>query len=334
MQPVLADEHSLALACEHLAAGRLVGVPTETVYGLAANAFDPLAVRRIYTAKGRPDNNPLIVHVAGSDQLPDVVDWPLDAETGRLLDAIIDLWPGPLTVVLPRARRIPDEVTAGLSTVAVRIPKHPVMQSLLTRCGFPVAAPSANRSKYVSPTTAQHVVDGLGDQVAMVLDGGRCSVGLESTIVSLRPSPRILRPGTVTAEMLAKRWGVPAASLLPSGAKSPAVDEPAVLEAPGMMLQHYSPTTRLAFADDATSSTKGQVGRIAFAPLPDSRLTEYAVVRVLSQSGDLMEVASGLFAALRELDQLQLDWILVDRCSSDGIGRAIMDRLTRAVANH
>lgn len=356
MQPVTANDESIARACEHLSAGRLVGVPTETVYGLAANALDPVAVRRIFAAKGRPDNNPLIVHIADVDRLADVVCWPLEPELQRRLDAIADFWPGPLTVILPRGDRIPDEVTAGLSTVAVRIPSHQVMQTLLRCCGFPLAAPSANRSKYVSPTTAQHVVDGLCDQVAMVLDGGTCSVGLESTIVSLSPKLRVLRPGVITAETLAQRWGVSPESLLPpapltsgesltseslpsesltsSEGRSIEAGEPAVLEAPGMMLQHYSPTTPLAFADAAISAAPGRVGRIAFAPLTQDQRSNFAVVRVLSESGDLSEVASRLFAALRELDSMQLDRIVVDRCTNEGIGRAIMDRLRRGVANH
>ena len=351
MHPVAANDESIARACEHLAAGRLIGVPTETVYGLAANAFDPVAVRRIFAAKGRPDNNPLIVHVADIDRLAEVVRWPLDRQVQRRLDAISDLWPGPLTVVLPRGEQIPDEVTAGLSTVAVRVPSHWAMQALLRRCPFPLAAPSANRSKYVSPTTAQHVLDGLSDRVAMVLDGGTCSVGLESTIVSLSPTLRVLRPGVITAETLAQRWQVAAESLLaaefPTSAKTPTSkelstlasrsadgDAPTVLEAPGMMLQHYSPTTPLAFVDTEPVGSAERIGRIAFTPLSHELQSQYAVVRVLSETGDLREVASRLFASLRELDSLQLDRIVVDQCVNEGIGRAIMDRLRRGVANH
>ncbi|QDV70209.1 Threonylcarbamoyl-AMP synthase [Rosistilla carotiformis] len=311
-------------ACRFLAAGELIGVPTETVYGLAANALDAAAVRKIFAAKGRPDNNPLIVHVADLDAMQQVVRWPLDPITMRQFDAIVDLWPGPLTIVLPRSDRLPAEVTAGQSTVAVRIPSHPVMQQLLRRSGLPLAAPSANRSKYVSPTTAAHVVDGLGDRVAMVLDGGACSVGLESTIVALGERPRLLRPGAITAETLASRWNVPVEALLP-------VDQqPVVLEAPGMMLQHYSPQTPLWFAERTASTLQGRIGRIAFAPLPDNEREKFAVVRVLSPTGDLEEVGQRLFAVMRELDSMALDAIVTDTCPPHGVGRAIMDRLKRA----
>ncbi|WP_417737967.1 L-threonylcarbamoyladenylate synthase [Rosistilla oblonga] len=324
MRSVAATDRSIEAACEFLAAGELVGVPTETVYGLAANALDESAVRKIFAAKGRPDNNPLIVHLPDVAAMRQVVRWPLDPVVMDQFEAIADLWPGPLTIVLPRSERLPDVVTAGQSTVAVRIPSHPVMQQLLRRSGLPLAAPSANRSKYVSPTTAQHVVDGLGDRVSMVLDGGACTIGLESTIVALGEQPRLLRPGAITAETLATRWNVPVESLLP-------VDQrPVVLEAPGMMLQHYSPRTPLLFADPSASVPAGRVGRIAFAPLSPEESKTFAVVRVLSDTGDLNRVGQHLFAAMRELDAMGLDAIVTDTCAAEGVGRAIMDRLKRA----
>lgn len=319
-------DHAIETACQALAAGELVGVPTETVYGLAANALDAAAVQKIFAAKGRPSNNPLIVHVADLQALRSVVRWPLEPETQRRFDAIKDLWPGPLTIVLPRCETLPDEVTAGLATVAVRIPDHPVMQRLLRRSGLPLAAPSANRSKYISPTTAQHVVDGLGDRVRVVLDGGPCEIGVESTIVALEPQPRLLRPGGISAETLASRWGVAVESLLPAEAAA------MVLEAPGMMLQHYSPQTPLLFADAIDQLPAGRVGRIAFAPLDASEQSRFEVVRVLSEDGDLQPVAQHLFAVMRELDGLQLDAIVADTCPTTGVGRAIMDRLKRAAA--
>ncbi|TWU36669.1 Threonylcarbamoyl-AMP synthase [Novipirellula aureliae] len=320
-------DHARAL----LTSGRLVAIPTETVYGLAANAWDASAVRKIFSVKNRPPNNPLIVHVASLDRVVDAVRMPLAKPIESQLAAVSDLWPGPLTVVLPRGERIPDIVTAGNQTVAVRIPSHPVTLSLLNRCPFPLAAPSANRSNYVSPTTAAHCEDGLDDTVAMILDGGPCDYGVESTIVRLHESgPRLLRPGGVAAEVLAERFGLSVDTLMEVSANRQATKQ---LEAPGMMSQHYSPTTAVQLLYPGTTIVVPKnTGRIAFQKLADEEVSRYTVVEVLSESGDLEQVAKRLFAALRQLDQAQLTCIHIDTCSPRGIGRAIMDRLERAAA--
>lgn len=318
-------------ACDLLAQDKLVGIPTETVYGLAANAWSSAAVEKIFLAKGRPSNNPLIVHVASVERLSEAVKLPLPAMLQQQLDRVVDLWPGPITFVLPRCMKIPDRVTAGSDTVAVRIPAHPVARTLLERCPFPIAAPSANRSKYVSPTTAEHCLAGLGDHVELIIDGGPCELGVESTIVALQhDGPRLLRPGAVTAEVLASRFGMTIEQLTRSIAAAPRR-----LEAPGMIREHYSPITPLhLLTSDGCGQILPRTGRIAFRPLSPAESTRYEVVETLSTVGDLDEVARGLFAAVRRLDQLGLDQIVVDTCDSTGIGRAIMDRLRRAAAAH
>lgn len=354
-------EAALDRAAALLTRGELVGMPTETVYGLAANATDPDAVARIFAAKGRPAVNPLIVHLADVARLADAVAWPLDATLRSQLDAVTGFWPGPLTLVLPRGPSIPDLVTAGRPTVAVRVPDHPVALRLLERCPFPLAAPSANRSNYVSPTRAEHVAEGLGHAVAMILDGGPCRHGIESTIVSLGgpDGPRLLRPGAVPAEAIRDRLGgslrietVPAVTP-PDGNVNPppdrssppdpspasggtgnatAMEAPGMaMEAPGMMGRHYSPRTPLKILEpQGPSGDRSRCGRLAFAAIPDSEASRYAVVSVLSPTGDLREIASGLFAALRDLDRRGLEAIDVDACQETGLGRAIMDRLRRA----
>jgi len=352
-----ATDANLDAAAEILAGGGLVAIPTETVYGLAASVWQPAAVRGIFAAKGRPSHNPLIVHVASVDRLPEAIRWPPDPVIAEQLHQLAEFWPGPLTVVCPRADTIPDEVTAGRTTVAVRIPAHEVTRRLLDRCPFPLAAPSANRSGYVSPTLAEHVCGraGLGDAVAMVLDGGPCQHGVESTIVLLGDHPRLLRPGSITAEQLAARLGVAEASLTST---DPHVPEPSLpepqssfgqaLPAPGMLLEHYAPRTPLRLispADGPPSDLRSvgsispsptglplRLGRIAFRPLPPGQSAPYAVVETLSHDGELEEVARLLFAALRRLDDLGLDRIDCDTCAEVGLGRAIMDRLRRASA--
>lgn len=347
-------EAALDRAAALLARGELVGMPTETVYGLAANATDPAAVAKVFTAKGRPAVNPLIVHVADASRLAEAVAWPLTPTLRSQLDALAAFWPGPLTLVLPRAASIPDAVTAGRPTVAVRVPDHPVAVGLLARCPFPLAAPSANRSNYVSPTRAEHVADGLGHAVAMILDGGPCEHGIESTIVALGgpDGARLLRPGAVPAEAIRDRLGgvlhvenVPDVTPTadegdpPSDPSRPAEFSPphvtpgntTAMEAPGMMGRHYAPRTPLRIlGPDGPKGDRSRCGRLAFTPIPDSERSRYAAVRILSPTGDLHEVASGLFAAIRDLDHSGLDAIDVDACPESGLGRAIMDRLRRA----
>jgi L-threonylcarbamoyladenylate synthase len=330
---IAASELSIAAAARQLADGNLVGVPTETVYGLAADATNSDAVRKIFQAKGRPSNNPLILHVDSAESAlrwvrVDAPDWL--AEKWRLATSF---WPGPLTVVVPRRAGVVDEVTAGASTVAIRVPSHPVMRSLLTTCGFPIAAPSANPSNYVSPTCARHVDDGLGDKVAMILDGGECESGLESTIIRLvREGVELLRPGGISSEQLIAKFGSVSISqpaikgdVNPSGDLAP-------MPAPGMLAKHYSPSKPL-WRIDAWRSNEldpSRVARIAFAPLADSEAMTFGWYRSISQNGDLDEVARNLFTAIRDADASACQWIIIDQCERTGIGRAIMDRIDRA----
>lgn len=330
-------------AVARLKRGELVGLPTETVYGLAADATDPRAVGRIFRVKGRPATNPLIVHVADVAGLRHVVAWPPSGPIRGQLDALADLWPGPLTVVCPRGPGIPDAVTAGRDTVAARIPDHPVASALLRRCPFPLAAPSANRSNYLSPTRAEHVAEDLGDAVGLILDGGPCLRGVESTIVSLASRPaRLLRPGSITIETLRERLGDVEEPLTVAerpadgdGESTPAGGESPGMESPGMSRKHYAPKTRLILRgpnDRESVPPPGRYGRLAFRAIAADEASAYAAVEVLSDRGDLEQAARELFAALHRLDRLGLDAIIADRCPETGIGRALMDRLRRAAS--
>tara|TARA_R110002049_G_scaffold72490_6_gene187461 strand:+ start:179878 stop:180942 length:1065 start_codon:yes stop_codon:yes gene_type:complete len=334
---VAASESSIAQAAELLAQGKLVAIPTETVYGLAANAWDADAVRKIFQAKNRPATNPLIVHVASVERLADAIASPVDPSIAEQMSVVAGFWPGPLTVVCARGPNIPDIVTAGRSTVAVRIPSHPVVRALLSKCPFPVAAPSANPSNYVSATTARHVADGFrpgadgGASVELILDGGPCQFGVESTIISARAKgPVLLRPGGITAEELRRKFAAIGCSL---SIGSDDKEEKSAKLAPGMMKLHYSPNTRLVLLHQAHDCPAGmRVGRIAFRAIDDRQASMYATVAVLSETGDLREVAQHLFSALRRFDGLSLDEIHCDVCEPTGLGAAIMDRLTRAAS--
>ncbi len=326
-----ASTETITRAAELLRQGELVAFPTETVYGLGADARNEAAVQKIFAAKGRPSNNPLIVHVASIDQALSVTDISRcnDPEiTRQRLAALSALWPGPLSVILPKGNQIAAAVTGGGDTIAVRIPRHPVALELIRGFAGPIAAPSANRSMYVSPTTAAHVEDGLGDRVAMILDGGACEIGLESTVLSLMSTtPRILRPGAVTQEILSQALGC----AVESGHIS--VTSPSPLLSPGLLAKHYSPRTPVVLRSAVTAQTPltAAVGFILFSdePAPFSA----AQIRVLSETRDLNEIAAALFAALRELDQMNLDLIIVDVCEPVGLGEAIMDRLIRATSD-
>ncbi len=313
----VAGEEGLAAAVEALARGELVAMPTETVYGLAADATNPAAVGRIYLAKGRPRFNPLIVHAPSAAEAMRHVRFNEDAE--RLADAF---WPGPMTLVLPLAAgaEIADLVTAGLDTLAVRVPAHPVAQALLAACARPLAAPSANRSGHVSPTTAAHVVDDLGGQVSVILDAGPTSVGLESTIIGLAGDvPVLLRAGGLARAEIERVLGRPLAVAGPAG-HAPA--------APGMLASHYAPAAGLRL--HVTDVREGE-GLLAFGlDLPAG--VEKAVATInLSPSGNLAEAASCFFAALRTLDR-QAATIAVMPIPEIGLGEAINDRLRRAAA--
>lgn len=297
-------------AARLLATGALVAFPTETVYGLGGDARSEAAVAAIYAAKGRPSFNPLIVHVpdmAAARRLA-----VFDARAERLAEAF---WPGPLTLVLPlrEGAGLAAAVTAGLETVAIRVPAHPLAQALLAAFGGPLAAPSANPSGRVSPTTAAHVMEGLGGRIAAVLDGGACRVGVESTIVGLAGGPRLLRPGGVPVEMIEDVLG----EVLVTGGDSTRPTSP------GQLASHYAPAARLRL--NAERPEAGEIW-IGFGPGPEGLS--------LSPTGNTDEAAARLFAALREADALAGPGgrIAVTPVPETGLGRAVNDRLRRAAA--
>ena len=304
------DDAGIAQAADLLRQGELVAFPTETVYGLGGDARSDRAVAGIFAAKGRPSFNPLIVH------LPDLAAAEAIAEFGpRARDLAAAFWPGPLPLVLPlRADAgISPLVTAGLSTVAIRVPAHPLAQRLLRAFGGPVAAPSANPSGRVSPTRAEHVLDGLSGRIAAVLDGGPCAVGLESTILLADPDPILLRPGGLPVEALEAELGTRLASAAPAAKPT----------APGQLASHYAPDAAVRL--DATSARDGEV-LVGFGAVKGS-LT-------LSDTGDLVEAAARLFQTLREADRLAGPGghIAFAPVPDTGLGRAINDRLRRAAA--
>jgi L-threonylcarbamoyladenylate synthase len=319
----LASPAAIDRAVHLLHQGECVGFPTETVYGLGAAALNPVAVQKIYSLKGRPSTNPLIIHLAEAEALSSVA-----VVTGRTeeLKKLLPLWPGPLTVVLPKQSVIPSIVTGGGDSVAVRIPAHPIAQRLLRAAKIPIAAPSANRSQHVSPTSAQHVWDEFGESLSLILDGGPCQVGIESTVLSLVDEvPRILRPGSITVEQLTAILGRVETVAIPLSSEGP-------MPAPGMTALHYAPTTpsRLWSSGEPLPNTGrwGFIGVSSKQPFPAGA----TVARSLSSEGDLNQVAQNLFHVLRELDQYGLDELIIERCSEVGIGVAIMDRLRRATA--
>ena len=304
-----------------LEAGNVVGIPTETVYGLAGNALNTDAVLTIFRVKNRPAFDPLIVHTDTPAKLSRFVT-NLPPAAQQLADAF---WPGPLTLLLPKRNNIPDLVTAGLPTVAVRIPNHPLTLQLLAELDFPLAAPSANPFGYISPTTARHVADQLGNQIPYILDGGPAQVGLESTIVGFEDEvPRIFRLGGLTQVQIEAIVG-------PVTVQTHSTDNPA---APGMLSSHYAPRKPLLLLNPGQSppladhDSPDRVGALVFREpvggIPNGQQ------RVLSATGDLNEAAKNLFAHLRWLDTLDLDLIYAETLPNTGLGTAINDRLRRA----
>ena len=316
------DPQSIRFAAEIIRGGGLVAFPTETVYGLGANALNPDAVARIFEVKQRPSFDPLIVHIATRASLDRLVE-TISLGDHRLMDVF---WPGPLTLVLPKREIVPDIVTAGLSTVAIRMPAHPVAQALIREAGVPIAAPSANPFGYVSPTCAQHVLDGLGDHVDLILDGGPCQIGVESTIVSMVGTwTELLRPGSVTLAELREVIG----PVVRAAASQTVV-------APGQLPRHYAtrtPVTILA-AQGVRPVVHGheRAGLLAMSPLGQAD-ERFCAIEVLSAAGDLREAARHLFAALRRLDTLGLDRLYAEPCDEQGLGLAIMDRLRRCAVS-
>jgi L-threonylcarbamoyladenylate synthase len=320
-----------AAAVELLRKGDVVALPTETVYGLAANALDPIAVAKIFDAKERPRFDPLIVHLPNREWLDRIVELPADDR--QLIAKLADkFWPGPFTMVLPKREIVPDIVTAGLDTVAVRLSAHPLFSEIVAELDKPLAAPSANRFGRVSPTTAQHVFDELHGRISLIIDAGPTEHGIESTIVAVREGEiAILRRGPVTDEQLSQF-----AEVCSSVAA-------ANISSPGQLPSHYMPTTPLRLVDNAGDffpQKNQRVGLLAWHSRggdvhmaqrgTEDRILKFAAVRNLSPQLDLREAAANLFRYLRELDALNLDLIVVERVPSHALGAAIMDRLERA----
>ncbi|HTI49885.1 MAG TPA: L-threonylcarbamoyladenylate synthase [Planctomycetaceae bacterium] len=321
----------LARAAEILRQGGLVAFPTETVYGLGANALEVEAVARVFEVKGRPLFDPLIVHVAGTNEVAPIVRrFPKIAQT-----LAAQFWPGPLTLVLPKSLLVPDLVTAGCPTIAVRVPDHPVALELLRLAGVPLAAPSANLFGRISPTTAAHVREQLGESIDLILDGGPCRVGVESTVLQLtEDQPILLRPGGTPIEEIESLIG-------PVSVPSPVACEPTKpgLTSPGTLPQHYAPRTPLAIVreratvpglneTDANAGSPSRIGLLAFTSPSD--VGRFEAVEVLSAAGDLREATTRFFAALRRLDAAGLDLIVAETFPERGLGRALNDRLRRA----
>lgn len=330
-----ASTDSIARAAELISKGKLVAFPTETVYGLGASAYNAEAVERVFAVKSRPAHNPLIVHIASVDDVHFAARLPIEHKVKERFAAVSQFWPGPLSIVLPKNPRIAPAVSAGLDTVAVRVPDNAVARAIIREARCPIAAPSANVFGSVSPTTAQHVEESLADTIDLVIDGGPCRIGLESTVISLLGEKvQILRPGGITREDLSHVLspGDLAPVELKRFERANTVEERSGLLSPGMLASHYAPRTPLYFKEDFPIRPPGKrVGLICFKEPPaDFPGHEYAYVWILSKDGDLDEVAAKLFAALRQMDGYGLDLLLVDSCPEDGIGYAIMDRLRRA----
>ncbi len=300
-----------------LASGGLVAIPTETVYGLAGNGLNVSAVTRIFEAKRRPFFDPLILHIGSIEQLsPLVTNVPPALQT--LMEAY---WPGPLTVLLPKSINVPDLVTSGQPRVAIRMPNHPLALSLLQSIDFPLAAPSANPFGYVSPTTAQHVAHQLGTEVDYILDGGPCSVGLESTIVGMEQGDVVVyRKGGLPTEDI--EYLIGPIRILDVSSSQP--------QAPGMLLKHYAPRVAVVWLSDWTGPLDSTTGYLGFDHPHESIPSENQMI--LSPTGDLREAAHHLFAYLREMDTWPIQVILVEKVPDHGLGKAINDKLIRATA--
>ena len=315
------QESAIDRALELLRGGQLVALPTETVYGLAGDALNAKTVASIFSVKERPSFDPLIVHLPNMSWLDRIAEVPDDGRilVGKLLQ---DFWPGPLTIVLPRRPLVPDLVAAGLGTVALRISEHPAFARIITAFDGPLGAPSANRFGRISPTTAQHVLEELAGRIPLIIDAGRTRHGLESTIVAVKGSRVcILRKGPITAEKLSEYAEVDDHT------------RDRTLSAPGQLASHYAPRTRLRIVSDAAGFSPPAYQRVGLLAWREANFdSHFAAIRILSPTGDLKEAAANLFIFLRELDALDLDLIVAEEVPKQGLGAAIMDRLTRAAA--
>ncbi len=331
-----ATDEAINEAAERIRSGELVAFPTETVYGLGADGLNSEAVARIFAAKGRPGDNPLILHIASMEQIEPLIQGPLSPAAVRMANAF---WPGPLTMIFPKSKYIPENVCAGLSTVGIRFPVHPDAQRLIAAAGTPIAAPSANRSGKPSPTTAAHVFEDMNGRIPLILDGGECQVGVESTIVDMTGEiPHILRPGGITAEQIAQVVGsseVDAAVMRPL-AKG---EKP---RSPGMAHRHYAPNGQLTVF---TGNSEHVIQRICaeydrasadgHRPLIlslEGHIARYGSRRTESLGQDETAMAHRLFALLRDADHMEADILFAEGVEAKGVGLAVMNRLGRAAA--
>lgn len=311
-----ATRDSIEQASEIIRDGGLVAFPTETVYGLGADGLNPIAVAKIFESKKRPTFNPLILHIADKNNLTKLVHIN-DERIERLIDKF---WPGPLTLVLPKHEIVPDIVTSGNTTVAVRMPNHSVALELIKKCGTPIAAPSANKFGNLSPTEASHVYKSLGDTVDMILDGGKCSVGVESTILQFTgENVLLLRPGGLSIEEIENEIGkvksVTKFSIRPNS--------------PGQLLHHYSPSIPLYFLtqENLEKYSDKKIGVLFFSSVNIKH--NFTSIKILSEKGDMKEAAANLFKHLHDLEKEEIDLILAEPIKEVGLGRAIMDRLKK-----
>jgi len=304
-------------AVDAIIKGEIVAFPTETVYGLGGDATNPIAVSKIFEAKDRPSFNPLIVHIANFDQLYDVA----VVYDDKVLELVNKFWPGPLTIVLPKKDTIPDIVTAGHETVAVRMPANEIARKLIEFSGKPIAAPSANAFGFLSPTSAQHVEKQLGEKVSIILDGGTSNVGVESTIVEFTSDKiRILRPGGLAIESIEKTIGK--VEFQPVTTNTP--------NAPGMLLHHYAPKVKTLFIDEVDEANFDVSKTAVLAFDRSNNYEKYRFVKVLSETGEMHEAAANLFKHLHSLENENVEVILIEKVPEVGLGIAIMDRLNKA----
>lgn len=313
-----ANRKNIEKAAEAIKSGEIVAFPTETVYGLGADGLNPTAVAKIFEAKNRPSFNPLILHIASAEELNELV----NIKSEKIEKLISEFWPGPLTLVLPKKETVPDIVTAGNPTVAVRIPKHPVALELIKASQTPIAAPSANTFGFLSPTTAKHVEKQLGDKINIILDGGKSDVGVESTIIEVAEDKiYLLRPGGIAVEQIEevcdKKIKV----------KQTDTNNP---NAPGQLFHHYAPNVPVKFLDEANESDIKNKKLAGLFFRENNTDLEFERVKILSSSGDLHEAAANLFHHLHLLESLDIDLMLVEPVKEEGLGIAIMDRLRKA----
>jgi len=329
---ILAGEEGISASVEVLRKGGVVGLPTETVYGLAGDAFQPMAVARIFKAKGRPLTDPLIVHLPEAGWLDRVVFFSSHEQRQLVHDLASAFWPGPLTLLLPKHPDLPDLVTAGSDRVAVRVTAHPLFQEVLRRLCSPLAAPSANRFGRISPTSSIDVQIELRDRIPLILDGGPCEHGMESTLVAVDTKENeevpitlsILRPGPITKDQLIQFGHVSRPGR--------------IVNSPGSLPGHYAPTKRLQIIDpdikgfipNTSTAQSGTYGYLAFKSAPQGIAQECDTLEILSPTGNMEEAAANFYAALRRLDQSNVDILYAESLPEEGIGVAIMDRLRRA----